>query len=915
MRSLVGALTRGQGGIALTVGDAGAGKSALLRAVFRASDRDHRVIWISGDELSQVFPLLPFAEAVTGPHKAELNAVLRGGAGISDPALAASEILVGWVDELCTRTPVVLVFDDLHWADEASVRLWNRLTRLAEQSPLLVVGSMRPAGDRADLGALVRRAGQLAAIGRGVLAELEPLSPQDSVELVAGLVGGTPGDRLTALVSAAGGNPLYLTELAGALMRDGALSGHSTVEVESGQRPDSLTSVISARFDSVPPDVRDLLRMAALLGVEFTVTDLSVASSRPVAELAGMLDRAESAGLLATTKTGLKFRHPLLRDVLCDQVAGSVRAAWHQEVGRALAKAGQAPATVARQLLAAVELGGELSTSDWLIDWLVAEGEGLANQSAAVARTLFTRAMRRLPLSDARRARIATPLVSALLRGGDPVEAERLARQTLDAAQQADADTRLKLGTTIIDSAQVAGRPHDALEMLDRLDSEPDWTPQQRLRLLVLRGMVHLAFSDRRDGVPELAEEALAQAQRLADPWAAATACHTLAMAGYNRGRVEDMLRHSDEGLALVVDDPELLDVYMSLLADRSLALLTLCRWDEARSTTVRLRALAERTGNERRLQQCVVSDVMRLFDSGGWTDMLSEVAAATPEPAYSACFERAAVAALHRDDVRAAEQYLEAVDEILGKARWTSTQGSNRTEWTVIVRSFVLEHSGDRDAAVDLVLAAVEGGLWQTAYMPTAHGVRLALECGRRADAEKLAAFGMGHAAESVRSMLVPHCRGLLDNDPELLASVAEAYAERGLVPCAAEAWESAGLAWAARGEQKQARRAMAVALEGYESLGAVWDLQRVRAAFREHGLRTGAREPRNRPASGWQSLTATETRVAHLVAEGRSNRMIAEQLFLSRRTVDTHVSHILAKLGLRSRVDVAKLAVAEHR
>ena len=126
------------------------------------------------------------------------------------------------------------------------------------------------------------------------------------------------------------------------------------------------------------------------------------------------------------------------------------------------------------------------------------------------------------------------------------------------------------------------------------------------------------------------------------------------------------------------------------------------------------------------------------------------------------------------------------------------------------------------------------------------------------------------------------------------------------------AEATEDTGIVLAERGDRTAARTHMLDAARLYEQLGAVWDLDRMRAAFRGHGIRTGSRAARRRPAAGWDSLTDTELRVARLVAQGESNPQIAQDLYLSRRTVETHVSHILAKLGGRGRVDVARLAAS---
>ncbi|MFI9161079.1 response regulator transcription factor [Kitasatospora aureofaciens] len=91
------------------------------------------------------------------------------------------------------------------------------------------------------------------------------------------------------------------------------------------------------------------------------------------------------------------------------------------------------------------------------------------------------------------------------------------------------------------------------------------------------------------------------------------------------------------------------------------------------------------------------------------------------------------------------------------------------------------------------------------------------------------------------------------------------------------------------------------------YTDLGAAWDIRRARARLRACGIRQGARGRRVRAASGWASLSPTELRVAHLVAAGRSNPRIAAELLLSARTVQSHVSRILAKLSFTSRVEIA--------
>lgn len=108
--------------------------------------------------------------------------------------------------------------------------------------------------------------------------------------------------------------------------------------------------------------------------------------------------------------------------------------------------------------------------------------------------------------------------------------------------------------------------------------------------------------------------------------------------------------------------------------------------------------------------------------------------------------------------------------------------------------------------------------------------------------------------------------------------------------------------------GRGPAARAACNEAVRAYDSLGASWDIRRIDARLRRHGIRRGSRTTRRTVVTGWDALTPAESHIAGLVAEGLSNPDIATKLFLSRNTVQTHVSHILAKLRLRSRVELVR-------
>jgi DNA-binding NarL/FixJ family response regulator len=153
-------------------------------------------------------------------------------------------------------------------------------------------------------------------------------------------------------------------------------------------------------------------------------------------------------------------------------------------------------------------------------------------------------------------------------------------------------------------------------------------------------------------------------------------------------------------------------------------------------------------------------------------------------------------------------------------------------------------------------------------------------------------------------------YCRGLLEHDAVQLLTAAQRYEDAGRPLLNAQALEAAASAFVRAGDRSQARAAFTRAVEVYSSLGAAADGAQLQARFRAHGIRRGPHAKHRQARSGWDSLTPTETKVAAFVEEGLSNPEIAARLLLSPRTVATHVSHILKKLDVHSRTDIAREA-----
>ncbi|HUZ23771.1 MAG TPA: AAA family ATPase [Streptosporangiaceae bacterium] len=912
----------GQGRSLLIEGEPGIGKSALVRAALAESaDIGCQVFWGSGDELGQALPLLPLLEALrvrepsTNPRRNTIVALLRGELAAdrgTDVAAALAEQLLALIAEQCAMMPTILVIDDLQWADRASVTLWGRLARSQRQVPLLLIGMMRPVPQREDLLALRR------AVGDAARLRLTGLTEAAVAELVAALVGGKPDGKLLRLADGAAGNPLYVTELVAALARNSSLTitDAGAAELTSGPAPSSLSAAIADRLGFVSGSVREVLQAAALLGMDFAVPDLATVLGRGVADLIPAVDGARAAGVLAESGNGLGFRHPMIRAALYDVMPAPVRAAWHRDAGRALAEAGAPVDRVARQLLWAVDgSGGTAEPMDeWILSWLGRTGELLVGQAPRVAAELLRQAVASSPAGSAQDDRLAGRLADALYRVGDIAEAEQVANRAL--LHAAEPDLRVDLHWTLAQCSIQAGRTAESLATLSRALAAPGISARHRARLLVLAARTH-SNSGEVEKAGRVALTALAAASEASDNWATGWALHVLTIVTSVQGRSTDALALLDRALTVTQADPALTDLRLLLQINKAVILGNLDHYEEAFAAARQARHLADQVGTAIRLAQARGALGQLLFETGRWDEAMAEVEVlheVLEEPA-AACNDLgiAAVIGFHRGEITAARRHLAA-------AVPHAQRIGNR-----VIASLALARSLDseQDDALPEALAVLTAGFsdnteeLEEVEDLLADAVRLATKIGDLDTARALA----GHAAALAAESQIPHrqanalyCRGLLDHDATRLLAAAERYGDASRPLLSAQALEAAAGDFVGADDRDQARAAFTRAVETYTSLGAAADVGRLQARFRAHGIRRGPRTKHRRARSGWDSLTPTETKIAAMVAGGLSNPEIAARLFLSRRTVATHVSHILKKLDVHSRIDIAREAALRN-
>ncbi len=876
-----------------------------------------QVFWGAGDELGQALPLLPFLDALrvrepsANPRRDTIVRLLRGEVGAdrgTDVPAVLAEQLLALVTEQCAVRPVILVIDDLQWADRASVTLWGRLARSARQAPLLLVGMMRPVPQRDDLLALRRGADDASRL------ELTGLTGPAVTDLVATLAAGKPDDDLFRLAGGAAGNPLYVTELVAALARGSSLTvtEAGAAEMAGGSAPGSLSAVIADRLGFVAGPVRDVLRAAALLGVDFAIPDLAIVLRRSVPDLIPAVDEARAGGVLAESGERLGFRHPLIRAALYEEMPSAVRAAWHRDAARTLADAGAPPDRVARQLLRTADGPGDPAepVDDWMLDWLARTADQLVGQAPGVAAELLARALVGSPADSGRSGWLASRLADALYRIGERARAEQVARHALEHA--ADRDVLVDLHWTLAQCRMLAGEYAESLAALDRALASPGISARHRARLLVLAARTR-RHTGEVEKAGQIATAALAAASEAGDNWAMGWALHVLTIVTALQGRVTDALPLFDRALAVTQSDPGLTDLRLLLQLNKAIELGNIDQYEEALAVAGQARHLADQIGTTFRLTQAHGALAQLLFETGRWDDALAE-AQILPEdlkePA-AACMDRgiAAVIGFHRGDTDRARRHLAAADP------HASRVGHRLITWLALARSLDREHDGAIPEALAVLTGAFDGNTEEIEdaedLLPDA--VRLATETGNLTTAEALA----GRAEALAAGSEIPHrqanalyCRGLLDRDTSRLLAAAERYDQAGRPLLRAKALEAAAGQFVDAGDRAPARAAFTEAVEVYASLGAAADVARLQAAFRAHGIRRGPHAKHRRARSGWDSLTATEIKIAAFVEEGLSNPEIAARLLLSRRTVATHVSHILKKLDVHSRTDIAREA-----
>ncbi|MER0483601.1 LuxR C-terminal-related transcriptional regulator [Streptomyces sp. Edi2] len=810
--------------------------------------------------------------------------------------------MLSLIDDLCTQQPVAVFLDDLQWADSASLLVVQRLLRSVHQLPLLLVGAYRPVPQGE-----VDRLSRSLALGNHPVLELAPLSPPAVSALLAGLCGGAPGPRLRRMAEGAAGNPLYVTELAAALQREDAIDlRDGLAEVPADCPQPSLTTLINHRLRYLRHEVLHALRAASVLGAGCTLTELAAVLDRPAHELLSIVAEAETAGILRAAGDRLVFRHDLIRHALYDAVPTPARAMLHLRTAQALAGAGAVPERVAEHLLPASPASG-----DFLTDWLLGSAVHLTSREPAMALLLIGRALALADPTDPRRDQLQLHRAVAELSTGRLAEAEETARCALAGPRTPGRETPLRW--VIVHASFARGRPDLALAEIHAACGRPGVPALEVIRFRAFSALCRFTLGR----LPEAGAVAAATrraAEARDDAAALANALHTLAAKRFLEApgtEALELARHA----ARLTPHP----LHPAQRIRRQLALansyMDLDQHQDAQRTLAAVQETTEHTGGSY-LPWYHLSCALLAFHAGRWDDALAATEAGLA-PGKHLEMRRplravAALISLHRGRQSAAEAHLAAAAPATdsGTVTWfyeclplraqalaDETRGHPERAYARLTAAFDRGVGGQLPG--QLILGFLTPDLVRLALTrnDTTNALRYAEAARRRADHSGTPY----HLGDALR------CQGLLAGDPDLLLEAARCYRQAPRPLSEAHACTDAAELLAQQRRPERARALLDQAWEIYTRLDAQWDAARALSRLRAHAIHRSARRPRSSTRHGWEALTDTEHIVAAHVASGHSNPEIAARMYLSRRTVGSHVSHILRKLGMTSRVELA--------
>jgi DNA-binding CsgD family transcriptional regulator/tetratricopeptide (TPR) repeat protein len=911
LSAMVDAVVSNRSGVAVVEGMAGIGKSALLEEVARIGDGAGCGVAAGGaDELDRISPMGGLLGALRSGQPPVLTPGDLDGLPAADQRLLVLDRLYTILEVEAARRPLVITLDDLQWADDATLLAVGSLPLRLFSVPILWVLARRTSPASAPLETAL---GRLRDAGATTL-RLGPIDEAAVATVVQDLVGSPPARPLATELRRAAGNPFYVAQL---IQRLVATSG---LEVRNGQAhlvdPDSsvdLAATITSHVASLSDPACRLLEIGSVLGREFLLTTVAELLNQPVGQLVAAVAECQRAQLLSDDGDLLVFNHDLVREAVYQQVPRSVRAALHGDVARLLL------AQDATLLEAAPHLAlGSRRGDTVAIDTLATVATDLLGRNPTAAADLAHRAFDLVPPGDPRRAAIGGLAADALGRAGRLGEAERLGDAIL-AEGHVDPATEAMIELAIRRSwAQAAAGPYPR-PLPEHLLNSPDLPPALRAGLLGLDAVA--AHFDDLAGAADRLSAIRTEAETSGADFAIATARIAQTVVQLYGGHLTDSLDGARTGAIWADEGGEYSLRRRGFPYAVACALYALDRLDEALEAFQAADREASRTGatflsalNEAVRGQALLA-AGRLEDAEAAAQSARQLAEdLRAGPPLGESLRVLGEVAIARGDFVAAAHWAAQLEPLLKNrlaspvAWWMPALLADVDgDSTRAVR--VLEPEMERLATGDFRLVVLDSDRFPIL-------MSLLLRADRRSwagtvisAAERLTVL---NPANSMLEGVLAHCRGILEQDRRLLADAVDLLGRSQRPLALAVASEDLGMLCIGVGDRAEGIRALSVAFDISTHCGAERQAGRLRRALRQVGVVKRSATVA-RPTAGWESLTEAEITVARRVAEGQTSRAVAEQLFVSTNTVNSHLRHVFTKLGVRSRVELVR-ALLDH-
>lgn len=902
------ALRDGVGSVLLIEGEAGIGKSSLLRQALGAARHARLDVLVArGGELERNYPfglVLDLFGSILRDER-DRDELLRGPADLArplfetarashgDPASDPFPTLHGlfWLTvNAAERGPLVLIVDDAHWADDASLAYLHYLAQRIDQLAVMLVVAFR--------------SGEAAASERQPLMSSDaqrlrpaPLSLDAIAELAA--VHGTDAtaDVAQRTWEATRGNPFFATEL----LRDGAALV-ATGPATAAAIPDAVSRAIVSRLGRLGSTARRIAEAGAVLEEHATLDQVSQLAEVDAVEAAEAVRALVKADIL-DAEQWLAFVHPIVREAVYAAMPGALRARLHRRAAKLLQQASAPVEAQAIHLLAS-----EPAADPDVVEALCrAAGAARAGGATELAVTYLRRALREPPGDEATRASVLLDLARADAALGSELTDARY-REALELiADPADrAQALLELGHALVNAARwddaVEAFARGMTELGDRDDS---------LRGRLEAGFVSAAFVSvtHRAEAERLVEHVVStdlvnQGHRELAAWVAFQ--RTAAV----NGTADEAAELVERTIAAPIDELVTSGQLVEVAAGALLATDRLEREVDFLSQAIEA---VERAGSQAKFGTYSYCRAWPLYYMGRLDESIADAQAALSahelgwETFYPATCSILAWAHLERGEIEAAERVID-----IDHDRWSA-----RLDYRLLVPitrgRIALERGRYDDAVAELELAR-EGGVITGLETPVPPDWRTWLaitltRLGRRDDARRVATEGLELAERwGARWPIGVALRaaGLATDGAEGIELLRRSVAALEASPARLELARSMmvlGELLRRAGASVEAREKLAASLDLAHRLGAHGLAERARGELVAAGVR-----PRRHALTGVESLTPSELRVARLAAAGRTNREVAQALFVTPKAIEYHLANAYRKLGIRGRPELAR-------